>query len=173
MGPEIRNRARGIDESPLTLEHETKSISNEVTFSNDISQRDQLLQTLMSLSDKVGARLRNAQLAGNTIHLKLRYSDFSTITRQLTLSNLTNLDNEIYKTVVTLLDSNWINLRPIRLLGVGVSGLGSPVRQMELWGKDGMKEQKLLEAVDSLKQRYGKDIIKRAVKLKETDKIIE
>jgi DNA polymerase-4 len=159
---ELQQRANGIDTRPIEMEHETKSISNEVTFVIDIKDETQLLGTLRSLSEQVGRRLRKETLAGSTIQIKLRWSDFSTITRQTTLQSATNLDQEIYETAADLFKANWLEGKPVRLIGVGVTNLGQPVHQLSLWDDDHQKEAKLLHAVDALRERFGKHIIKRA-----------
>lgn len=165
--PEIRDRARGIDNSPISLEHETKSVSNETTFAKDVADQSYLLEVLHQLSEKVGSRLRNSNVAGNTIQIKLRYADFSTITRQVTLPVFTNQDSEIFSAATTLVKAHWSKAMPVRLLGVGVSGLGAPLRQLDLWEKqDGLREQQLLKAIDQLRERYGKNIIQRAARIK-------
>jgi len=153
------------------MEHETKSISNEVTFAKDISDEAYLLNTLRALSEKVGGRLRKESLAGSTIYIKMRWSDFSTITRQTTLLSVTNLDQEIYSVASTLFYENWPKGKPVRLIGVGVSNLGPPVYQLNLWDDDHQKEEKLLHAVDELRERFGRDIIKRAGQVIHKDKI--
>ena len=165
--PEIRDRARGIDNSPITLEREVKSVSNETTFTKDISDQPYLIEVLHQLSEKVGSNLRNSRSAGNTVQIKIRYADFSTITRQVTLPVFTNHDNEIFSAATTLFNSHWVKGMPVRLLGVGVSGLGTPLRQLDLWEKqDGLREQQLLKAIDQLRDRYGKNIIQRAARMK-------
>jgi len=161
-GPEMISRARGIDIRPIEMEHETKSISNEVTFAKDRKDEVQLLQTLRALSEKVGHRLRKESLAGSTIQIKLRWADFTTITRQTTLVSATNLDQEIFAAASALFNENWPKGKPVRLIGVGVSNLGPPVHQLSLWDDDHQREEKLLSAVDELRERFGKDIIKRA-----------
>lgn len=167
--PEIRDRARGIDNSPISLEHEAKSVSNETTFAKDVSDQAYLLEVLHQLSERVASRLRNSNVAGNTIQIKLRYADFSTITRQVTLPVFTNQDSEIFSTATALFKTHWAKVMPVRLLGVAVSGLGAPLRQLDLWGKkDGLREQQLLKAIDQLRDRYGKNIIQRAARIKPT-----
>lgn len=164
---EIHDRARGIDDSPISLEHEAKSVSNETTFAKDVSDQSFLLEILYQLSEKVGSRLRNSQTAGNTVQVKLRYADFSTITRQVTLPVFTNQDKEIFASAATLFKANWSKGMPVRLLGVGVSGLGTPLRQLDLWEKqDGIREQQLLKAIDQLRERFGRNIIQRAARIK-------
>lgn len=162
FGPDLRQRARGIDNRPIETEHEVKSVSNEVTFSKDLTDEVQLLQVFRSLSEQVGRRLRKASLAGTTVQVKLRWSDFTTLTRQTTLPSPTNLDHEIYETAQALFQSNWPKGRPVRLIGVGMSGLGPPIRQLSLWEDNYQKEAELLSAVDELCERFGRDIIQRA-----------
>ena len=102
-GPDLQTRAKGIDSRPINLEHDVKSISNEVTFPKDLVDENEILKTVRRLSDQVGRRLRRASLAGTTIQIKLRWSDFTTITRQSTLPSATNLDQEIFNTAKTCL----------------------------------------------------------------------
>jgi len=95
-GSELRERALGIDHRAINLEHGVKSVSNEVTYAKDQNTEEVLLSTLRNLSEQVGRRLRKRDLAGSTIQIKLRWSDFTTITRQTTLPSPTNLDQEIF-----------------------------------------------------------------------------
>jgi DNA polymerase-4 len=162
FGPDLRNRALGIDHRPISLEHEVKSVSNETTFVKDIRDAAKLEQALRRLSESVGRRLRKSGLAGITVQIKLRWSDFTTITRQTTLPSATNLDQEIFDCAYTLFKQNWPPGKPVRLIGVGVSGLGEPIHQLELWGDDHQRQAKLLNAVDELRDKYGRDIIQRA-----------
>jgi DNA polymerase IV len=165
FGPDLRKRAMGIDDRPISLEHETKSISNEVTFAKDLTDQQQLEQTFRRLSEQVGHRLRKANLAGSTIQVKLRWADFTTITRQVTLPSATNIDRDIFDHAISLFRENWQAGKPVRLIGVGVSGLGPPVHQLHLWDDDYQKEANLVNAVDELRERFGNDIIQRADKL--------
>jgi len=169
-GSDLCRRARGIDNRPVRTEGEVKSISNEVTFAKDLTNESQLLHHFMELSEQVGRRLRKASLAGMTIQVKLRWRDFTTITRQTTLASPTNLNQEIFEIAVSLFKANWTKGKPVRLIGVGVSGLGPPVHQLQLWGDDHQKEAHLLNAVDQLRDRYGRDIIRRAHHLPKTEK---
>ncbi len=162
FGPDLRQRALGIDDRPITSEHTAKSISNEITFAQDLTDEKDLLRHFQRLSEQVGHRLRKANLAGTTVQIKLRWSDFSTITRQKTLPSPSNLDQEIYQTAVALFKENYHQGQAVRLIGVGVSKLSSPAHQLSLWDDRHQKEHNLLTAVDTLRERYGKDIIKRA-----------
>jgi len=162
FGPDLRERALGIDDRPISTEHTPKSISNEITFSKDLTDKTDLLRHFQRLSEQVGRRLRKASLAGSTVQIKLRWSDFTTITRQKTLPSPSNLDQEIFQTAAALFKEHYTEGKPVRLIGVGVSKLSSPAHQLSLWDDQYQKEHQLLSAVDALRERYGKDIIKRA-----------
>jgi len=160
-GRDMSRHARGQDERPVVIEREIKSISQEITFSRDVRDDKSLEKTLIELSAEVGQRLRRKELAGTTVKLKIRWPDFTTLTRQVTLSGATDQDNEIAQTALKLLRKVRKSGQAVRLIGVGVSGLGEPIRQLELWGSDSEKERRLQEVVDMLRERYGDDAIKR------------
>lgn len=166
-GESMRRRAQGIDPSPVQPdEDDPKSISNEITFHEDIDDPDHLLDILRNLSDKVGSRLRKADFAGWVVQIKIRYSDFTTLTRQTSLKECSNLDQDIFDAARELLLNNLIHYRPVRLLGVGVTKLEKPHQQLSLWDDNSNKKQDLTKAVDKLREKFGKDIIKRANSLK-------
>ena len=162
----IKNRASGIDHSPVHTLREAKSISNEITFDEDSDDIDFLKNIIMQLSDKVAWRLRKENLAGKVISIKIRYSDFSTFTRQKALANPTNVGDEIFEKSYALFLENVNHNRAIRLIGVGVSHLEEPFTQLELFGDNVQKKQDLVQAVDSLRDKFGKDVIIRANQLK-------
>ena len=163
---EVQESARGIDRSPVHSEREVKSISNEVTFGQDTSDMEQLLGTLRQLSDKVGYRMRQARLMGGVVQIKLRYGDFTTLTRQRALPTPTNLDDEIYAAVEKLFLDNLTPERNVRLVGVGVSQLSQPFQQLELWDDSRGQAEQLALAIDALKEKYGKNIITRGSQMK-------
>jgi len=163
---EMHARALGIDLSPVHSEREVKSVSNEVTFASDTVDSEALKRTLRALADKVGYRLRQAGLAGSVVQIKLRYSNFETLTRQTALPQPTDLDDEIYEAAEKIFEANITPARPVRLIGVGVSKLSPPYRQLSLWDDDQEEKEKLAGAIDQLKEKYGQDIIKRASMLK-------
>jgi len=164
-GREMSRHARGLDERPVVTEHETKSISQETTFSRDIADDKVLETTLKELSAEVGKTLRRERLAGTTVKLKLRWPDFTTLTRQATLPTATDLDDEIFKTALDLLRKVRASGQPVRLIGVGVSGLGEPIRQMPLWGSaESEKARKLRSVLDALQEKYGEQIVKKGPK---------
>jgi len=165
-GADLSIRARGIDERPVEPSHETKSISQETTFSKDIADADSLQRTLRILSEGVGRRLRKENLCGTTVKVKLRWQNFTTLTRQVTLSQPTDQDKEIFEAALALFEANWRKGQLVRLLGVGVSGLGPPVRQLSLWDDGSERERRLQAAVDALRERYGRNIVQRASRIK-------
>ena len=152
----------GIDESKIHPSHKVKSVSNETTFARDISDIQILHETLHKLSESVGRRLRKKNLARNTVRLKLRWQNFTTLTRQVTLPNPTNDDREIYCAVKELFNITWQKGKQVRLLGVGVTHFSKPPSQLSLWDTPSQKDGKLLTAVDTLRERYGKNTIMRA-----------
>ncbi|MGB4594989.1 MAG: DNA polymerase IV [Anaerolineaceae bacterium] len=164
-GESMRDHARGIDNSTVHTYGELKSVSNEITFHEDSAELDFLLNKLRYLSDKVGYRLRKKNLAGSVVSIKLRYSDFTTLTRQQSLKNLTDLDDEIFACAKKLLIDNLTSGREVRLIGVGVSNLNEPTRQLSMFEPDLDRKEDLAAAIDKLKDRYGKDVIKRASSL--------
>jgi DNA polymerase-4 len=160
-GYDLALRARGIDDRPIVTSHEVKSISQETTFAKDIHDAKVLEHTIFQQSAGVGTRLRRNQLTGTTVKIKLRWADFTTLTRQVTLEHATDQDGEIYQAAIALFHKAWLHGRPVRLLGVGVSGLGKPVRQLSLWDADTEKSRQLQTAIDQLRQRFGQQILLR------------
>ena len=169
-GFDLVRHARGIDDRPVVTEHDIKSISEEVTFDRDIQDEETLLTTLRSLSEGVGKQMRQKNLAGNTCRLKLRWPDFTTLTRQITFSQPVDQDGIIYEAAKGLFYRVWNPGKPVRLLGVGVSGFSQGARQLSLWDSNLEKEHRLLEAVDALRQRFGPGVIRRADRLKRQQK---
>jgi DNA polymerase IV len=172
-GHDLSLHAIGIDDSPITTTHEPKSISQETTFSKDIRDPVELKRVLYRLSERVGKRLREENLTGATIKIKLRWSDFTTLTRQLTTPIPTNKDKEIFQAAYGLFQKTWEPGRPVRLIGVGVSGFTSSIHQLELWGSEDPnvpdKGQQLQTALDRLRDRFGHSVIQRASDLKKTE----
>jgi hypothetical protein len=99
------------------------------------------------------------------VKIKLRWPDFTTLTRQVTLPQPTDVDDEIYAAAEKLFEGEWRTGRVVRLIGVGVTGLGPPMRQLSLWDDTSEKQRKLLEAVDKLRDRYGDGIVRRGGKV--------
>ena len=164
QGSDIWRRAQGIDFRPVLTERETKSISKEVTFAKDVADEAALKLTLRRLSDGVGRQARKAGLSGATIKIKLRWIDFTTLSRQVTIDYATDSDAQIYGAAVQLFEQVWIPGKPVRLIGVGLAGFGAPKKQMSLWDDragDG-HAQELQSAVDRLRDKFGEASIRRA-----------
>jgi DNA polymerase-4 len=171
-GRDLARHSKGIDDRPITTEHETKSISQEITYARDVRDDKVLEKTLHEMSVEVGKQLRKNNLAGRTIKLKLRWPDFTTLTRQTTLSSPTDQDDEIERLALDLLRAVRKPYQAVRLIGVGVTGLGQPMRQLGLWDAsearrnaavqtNSEKERKLQAVLDELRDKYGKNVIKR------------
>ncbi|MDE2854096.1 MAG: DNA polymerase IV [Chloroflexota bacterium] len=164
LGADIWRRAQGIDFRPVMTEHEAKSISKEVTFARDVADEAALKLALRRLSDGVGRQARKAGLTGTTVKIKLRWTDFTTLNRQVTLDQPTDMDGEIYALAARLFDQVWVEGRPVRLIGVGLGGFSQPNKQMGLWEDregDGQAEE-LQSALDRLRDRFGETMITRA-----------
>ncbi len=154
-GFDLVRHARGIDDRPVITEHDIKSISEEVTFDHDIKDEKILLDTLRVLSQGVGKQMRRENISGTTFHLKLRWPDFTTLTRQVTLSQAVDQDTVIFEAARGLFYRVWTPGKAVRLLGVGMSGLTQGVRQLTLWDSAETKEKKLLDALDALHHKFG------------------
>ena len=155
-GADLSRHARGIDDSPVFNDRSIKSISQETTFDQDVRDKAYLYQVLRSQVEAVAQRLRIQGLVASSIKMKLRWSNFTTITRQLTLSQPVDQDQVIYNAAQQLFDTAWQEGKLVRLLGVGASGLSQPARQLSLWDTPNEKEHRLLEAIDNLHSRYRK-----------------
>src|SRR5262245_45935887 len=137
-----------------------KSISHEHTYDRDTANVVQIEATLMRLSEMVGRRLREQQLHARTLQLKLRYKDFTTITRAHSLEDPTQLDNEIYGEIHKLFHTNWRRGLEIRLLGVHASSFSNDASQASLLGENPrVKWEQALSAADRLRDRFGESSI--------------
>ncbi len=167
LGRDLYQHANGIDHRLVSTHRETKSISRETTFSWDIRDVDKLKDTLRQLSDNLGRRVRKSKLQGTTISIKLRWADFTTLTRQTTLHHATNQDAIIYDIVEKLLLEHWQG-QAVRLIGVGMSGFEDSKRQLSFWDDPEaiQQEKQLQNTLDELKDRFGDRSIKRASDLK-------
>lgn len=160
-GRDLWRHANGMDDRPIVTEYETKSVSQENTFNVDVRDEKTLEKTMREQARDVARQLRKNDLAGKTVKVKLRWSDFTTITRQTTLPTSTDNEDEIFHAAVKLMKSARKPNQPVRLIGVGVSGIGAPVRQLSLWDVGSEKSRKLQEVVDALQEKYGKGVIRK------------
>lgn len=130
----LKGFAFGEDSRPLELDETVKSISSEETFDRDTEDRRVLKKSLRDQASDISGTLRRRQLAAQTVQVKLRYGDFSTLTRQVTVEEPVVEPDEIYRLACFLLAREKLVNRPLRLLGLGVSNLDLPAgRQMALW----------------------------------------
>jgi DNA polymerase-4 len=166
-GRALAGKSQGLDaggwfDAEVGGRAEAKSISHEHTFNEDTPKAAVLESTLERLSEMVGRRLREGRVHARTLQLKLRYSDFTTLTRAHTLPAPTQLDVEIYQQVRRLLHDNWQRGRAVRLLGVQASNLEAeaPGEQMELL--DGSRNERwrsALSAVDRMRDKFGESAV--------------
>ncbi len=162
-GAAIARQARGEDDREVETAHETHSISQETTFDRDVRDLTALKRTLRHLTDGVGRSVRKEGLAGTTVKIKLRWSDFTTLTRQVTLPSPTDQDDELYAAAEKLFLQHWPPGKPVRLIGVGLSGFAAPQRQLGLWDDPAAlaEKRRLQSALDALRERFGEDAIQR------------
>jgi len=164
-GPALAGKARGEDagawfDGEVGDEWQAKSISHEHTFGHDTAELARLESTLAHLSEKVCRRLREQNFSARTIQLKLRYTDFSTITRAQSVANPTQMDTEVFATIMKLFHDNWEQGRAIRLLGVQASNFEDRPEQMDLLeGDRRQKWARALSASDRLRDKYGDSAI--------------
>jgi DNA polymerase-4 len=132
-GKAMARRARGIDRRPVVTEHERKSVSRETTFRQDLRDMEALKKHLWQLSQGVARRLERGGVVAGTIAIKLRYDDFETLTRQMSLDVPTDDAVRIYRVALVLLQQTWERERAVRLLGVGGHHLVLPTGQLPLF----------------------------------------
>jgi DNA polymerase-4 len=160
-GLALAGKARGEDagawfEGEIGEFEGPKSISHEHTYDQDTANVVQIEATLMRLSEMVARRLREQQLHARTLQLKLRYKDFTTITRAHSVQQPTQLDNEIYREIHKLFHANWRRGAEIRLLGVHASSFDEqPSQPSLLGGNEREKWENALSAADRLREKFG------------------
>jgi len=171
-GLALAGKSRGEDaggwyDSEIGEDSGPKSISHEHTFSEDTAEVAQLEATLARLSEMVGRRLREHGLHARTIQLKLRYSDFSTITRAHSVSRPTQLDTELFTEIRELFHANWKAGAKVRLLGVNASSFEEQADQMDLLGEDRHERwTRALAAADRLRDKFGESAVSLAASLR-------
>lgn len=163
-GQDFARHARGLDDRPVVTEHERKSVSQETTFDRDVANGDMLRRTLREQAAEVSRALKRKQLAGATVKLKLRWPDFTTITRQTTLRAATDDAQTIAAAALQLFEREWGGW-PVRLIGVGVSGFRA--EQKTLWDQPDEREERLAAAMQALRARFGSSSIRRASDLED------
>jgi len=181
----FHRRAFGIDGRAVEPGTEEKSISNEITFGEDETHPENVEQCLMNLADKVGTRLRKAGFYAATAQIKVRWKDFTTITRQRRLDPPSCDDRTLRETALELLRKEGLH-SPVRLIGFGVSGLRetADAPQLDLFPFDSAsygsaqgrqtvsppvakKREALSRAVDSIREKFGRRSIRRGSSINE------
>ncbi len=163
-GQHLWELARGIDDRAVVPDRAAKSISHETTFARDIGDVELLRAWALELTEQVAQRLRRHQLRGRTVQLKVRFSDFRTITRATTLPRATDVTQEIWQAADEMLSRRLPDGHlPIRLLGVGVSGFddAQPVQQMLFDEAEHATQENLDRAADQIRQRFGESSLGR------------
>ena len=163
-GYDLSRRAKGIDKRGIVTERGVKSVSNERTFSEDLGRKSEILKYVNKLSEQVSKRLIKKNLRGKTVQIKLRWSDFTTLTRQTTLPQTTNEYRVIQTNAEELLNQVWQEGRKVRLIGVGVHNLDTKAHQLGLWDKDYQRNIKLQETLKDIKGKHGENVISRGIK---------
>ena len=161
-GSDLYWRCRGQDDSPVVLLRAARSVGHEHTFDQDTGHRPTLERTLSYLAERVARRLRRKRWRARRVTLKMRYSDFHTLTRQTTFAEPTDDDREIFEAARRSLDRAYTRRAWLRLLGISVSDLCDAQWQMDLFDYERQSAREALaRAIDRIKSRHGFDAILR------------
>ena len=164
-GKKLHRLANGIDEREVSSEEEeAKSVSHEHTFEVDTNDVHLLHEQLLYLSQKVSRRLRQYQLKGKTVSIKVRTSDFKTVTRAVTLSQRVCFDDVIYQESKKLFDAYFKSFMRIRLIGVRVSHFEDLYVQESLFAEpENEKKESMYKAIDQIQDKFGDGAIRSGV----------
>ncbi|GAA5508622.1 DNA polymerase IV [Novipirellula caenicola] len=170
MGPSSANHlyalAWGRDDRAVVPDREAKSISHETTFHADVVDNEVLQAILLRLTEQVARRLRRHGRYCSTVTLKLRFSDFKTLSRSATLTSPSNSTNMLWETVRDALFTRIRIDQPVRLVGMGVSSLAnSRTRQLDLFDDNDRRDSQVDQATDSILDRFGRNAIRRGTTL--------
>jgi len=162
MGKRLYHFARGHDDRRVNPEGETKSISSETTFNDDIQTAKALKAELWPLCETVARRMKAKEFAGRTVTVKLKTKDFKTVTRSRTLTDPTQLAETLYRTGAPILEKE-ADGRSFRLIGIGVSELTDPnlADPMDLGDPDAGKRAKVERAMDAVRAKLGDAAVKK------------
>ena len=161
-GDVICELARGVDERPVATSHETKSVSAENTFARDLFDVNEMRRALSDLSREVVRRLGDEDLRAKTVAIKVRFGDFRTLTRQVTLTEATDNLQVIRSAAYRLLDEVERDGKGIRLLGVRGSGLEHGAQQPSLFDARVQRRTDLEQTISYLRKRFGEGAVKWA-----------
>ena len=163
----LHDLANGRDDRPVEPVRKVQSIGREITFPKDLRSPQEAKEALLKLAGEVGWRLRRAGQRAHTVQLKLRLGDFSTFTRQRTFDVPLCYDEDLYEAACALFDAMKRPPGGIRLLGISGSGFDE-AGELSLFD-DSQKKERLYTAIDTLRQRYGENVLTRAPLLKKTE----
>lgn len=149
--------ANGIDNRKVTPNQEPKSIGREITYRKDVDDFGILRSTLLLLSQKISRNLRLKKYKGKAVTLKVRFSDFKTVTRRTTLKKYTSGIFDIHRSSVLLLKNFDLKRKKIRLIGVSVSDLKSTFMLENLLSPNELEDENLAEAIDRISNKFGED----------------
>lgn len=158
VGIDLWNKANGRGREFLSIEHKRKSISKETTFEKDITSKEELEIILFQLAGKVAHSLRKKGWVAATVNLKLRYTDFTTLTRSKTI-DFTDDDKTIYDTAVKLFRNAYTRRVAVRLIGVGVTNFTKYSEQELLFDDYEIKRKRMLRAVNIIRSKYNYNAI--------------
>lgn len=174
LGAQLHSYANGIDDSPVNPEpEEPKGYSNETTFEDDIVTYEQGEHVLLFLADSVASRVRKDNVKAYCISVTIRGNDMKKHSHQINLPNPTDITREIYDISKKLLRELWDGKKPLRLMGLALTNLdrGQP-RQLSIFDNGNReKEQKADKAVDEIRAKFGRDMIRRGSMMDEDVKI--
>lgn len=154
-GPDLVSRARGVDPSPVRAGSPAKSVSRESTFGTDVRTEAEVRTALRGLSASLSARLRGKGLAGRTLTVKLRYSDFTTRTVSRTVARPLSGEDALFDAACQALHSVWTPGTGLRLLGVGVSNLERSAEQLGLFADADPCDDRLGASLERIRERFG------------------
>jgi len=163
-GENLYDLARGIDESPVVPRRPVKSISQEVTFEEDVEDPERVKSFIVRLSEEIGRSLRKDKLWAKTVRIKVRFSDFTTITRQVSLDTPTSSTEIIKNLAKKLFKEKVAKNRAIRLVGVGVSNItDAGEKQLFLFPtpKNEEKLNRVNDVLDKIREKFGRNSIRR------------
>jgi DNA polymerase IV len=163
-GTWMKKAANGLDDSPVEPLHEApKSIGHTTTLPEDLTGREQYRRVLLNLADQTTRRLRHGRLLSSTVQITIRDPDMRTITRSSTIATPTDTVDDVYRVACKLMDVHWKEGNPVRLLGITLQSLASKEEtplQLDLFSyEQNPKKERLVIAMDSLRDKYGESAI--------------
>ncbi len=178
QGLELQRLANGIDESPVTphVSGTMKSIGRSCTLAEDAVYVEDVKGIFLEMCEEVGYDARKYDKRARTIQITIKYSDFNSITRQISVEP-TYLTKDIYEKGFDLLKKNWNSIKPVRLVGISISGFehDNTYGQLSLLDQEEVyspseKEEKLEKAIDNIRNRLGVSSVQRAIQIRKTNK---